>query len=282
MSFNSNIKKELCDLSVPKKQKDILLAGIIYGLKQNNLICTESEDFFQFAKKLLYKSSIYSVEQIKRKTRIYMIMSDEPLTSEADTDEILCGSDSNLGVFLRGVYLSCGVISDPNARYHLELSLPDKEKCGRLCSVINEHGIPMKLSSRNGQPFLYCKESESISDFMTYIGAMIGAMDIMNAKIVKDVRNNINRAVNCEAANIEKTVNAAQKQLDDIQLIIKKKGLDYLNDELRAAAEIRLNNPDISLNEIRKLITPAISRSGVYHRFEKISKIADGLRNGND
>lgn len=246
------------------------------------MICTESPELFELAKKLLVKSEFVSVERIKRKVRIYTISSENSLECSADECEIFGGSDELLGVFMRGVYLSCGVVSDPNVRYHLELALPCDEKCRRLLSAINEHGIPIKLSSRNGQAFLYCKESESISDFLTYIGAMQGAMEIMNAKIVKDVRNNINRAVNCEAANIGKTVNAAQKQLDDIQLIISEKGLDYLTDELREVAEIRLENPDISLNEIRGMTTPAISRSGVYHRFEKISKLADELRKKSD
>lgn len=188
------------------------------------------------------------------------------------------GKDENTGLFLRGAFIACGVVTDPNKEYHLEFSVGDKEKCGRVCRIINESGMKVKMSSRKGRYMLYTKESESISDILTFIGAMISSMEIMNAKIYKDVRNNVNRAVNCEAANIEKTVAASRKQIEDIELIERTKGLSVLSDELRVIAELRRDNAELSLSEIGKLAEPEISRSGVYHRLRKIGEIAERLR----
>ena len=144
--------------------------------------------------------------------------------------------------------------------------------------MIEEHGMGAKLSSRRGSSFLYIKESEKISDMLTYMGAMMQAMEIMNVKIYKEVRNNVNRSVNCEAANLDKTIAAAQKQADDINYIFEKRGEGYLPDELLQVAKIRLTALELSLSDIGKMLEPPISRSGVNHRLRKISLIADTLR----
>ena len=137
----------------------------------------------------------------------------------------------------------------------------------------------IKSSTRKGKSLLYTKDSESISDILTFMGAMISSMEIMNAKIYKDLRNNVNRKVNCESANIEKTVSASRKQLEDIEYIEQKVGLGILSEELRPLAEIRKENIDLSLSEIGKML--GISRSGVYHRIKRIGETADRLRNEN-
>lgn len=189
------------------------------------------------------------------------------------------GRDENTGLFLRGAFISCGIVSDPNKEYHLEFSVGDEEKSNYLCRLINESGMKIKISSRKGKYILYTKDSEGISDILTFIGAMISSMEIMNAKIYKGVRNNVNRAVNCEAANIDKIVTASRKQIEDIEFIEKTKGLGCLSEELKIIAELRRDNPEMSLSEIGKLAVPEISRSGVYHRLKKIGEIAERLRN---
>ena len=166
----------------------------------------------------------------------------------------------------------------PKKGYQLELFLHDESKCRTLLSMIEEHGMGAKLSSRRGSSFLYIKESEKISDMLTYMGAMMQAMEIMNVKIYKEVRNNVNRSVNCEAANLDKTIAAAQKQADDINYIFEKRGEGYLPDELLQVAKIRLTALELSLSDIGKMLEPPISRSGVNHRLRKISLIADTLR----
>ena len=191
------------------------------------------------------------------------------------------GSDSSTGLFLRGVFIACGVVADPNKEYHLELAA-SLEKCRSLFTLINESGMQIKESVRKNQPFLYTKDSEGIADFLTFIGAMLSAMEIMNVKIYKGVRNNVNRAVNCEAANIDKTVAASRKQCEDIELILSRKGWEFLGEELRQVAQLRLEHEDLSLRELGELTEPKISRSGVNHRLRRISEIADKLRNSKD
>ncbi|MCL2077983.1 MAG: DNA-binding protein WhiA [Oscillospiraceae bacterium] len=187
--------------------------------------------------------------------------------------------DNETGLFLRGVFLSCGTVSDPVKDYHLELNLPDENKREELFTLITENGIAIRKSA--GKNRLYIKESELISDFLTYIGAGVNSMEIMNAKILKELRNNINRTVNCEAANIGKTARAAGKQIADIELIYKKKGKNFLPPELRQVADLRLNHFEKSLKEIGEECEPKLSRSGVFHRLEKIGNIAEKLKNEN-
>jgi len=190
------------------------------------------------------------------------------------------GDDETAGLFLRGVFLSCGSITDPARSYHLELAPPSVEKRDELAAFITSRNIKMKKGSRGGKPFLYTKDSESIVDFLAYIGAMRHSLDVINTKIYKELRNNVNRKVNCETANIEKTARAAGKQLDDIEYIFKVKGKDYLPPALRETAVIRRDNAETPLKEIGGMLNPKISKSGVNHRLRKISEIADRLRNG--
>ena len=147
-----------------------------------------------------------------------------------------------------------------------------------MLSLIEEHGMSAKLSTRRGSSFLYIRESEKISDILTFMGAMMQSMEIMNVKIMKEVKNKINRAVNCESANLDKTIAAANKQVDDIEYIFGTKGRSYLSDELLQVADIRINGTELSLSEIGAMLEPPISRSGVNHRLRKISEIAEKLR----
>ena len=163
------------------------------------------------------------------------------------------------------------IAANPDREYHLEFTVGVKEKAENIRRIINESGMNIKESCRKGKHILYTKDSEGISDILTFIGAMISSMEIMNAKIYKGVRNNVNRAVNCESANIEKTVAASRKQLEDIEYIAQRNGLGILSDELRQIADIRMENIELSLTEIGKLSIPEISRSGVYRRLKKIS-----------
>lgn len=288
MSFATDVKNELIEVSDRSKQ-DILLYGVLYGMRGAELpvLYSENQAVIEYVKKLLSGVKYEVTSSFKRNVVQYALtvtdceaLSDRfDFRSPAVNKKYVDGNDVDTGLFLRGVFLACGSISDPNREYHLELTLSTEEKCNAVFSLINEQGMSIKKSSRGGQAFLYAKESERISDFLTYIGAMIHSMEIMNVKIYKDVRNNVNRAVNCEAANIGKTVAAAQKQAEDIELIAERSGLNSLSEDLRQVAEIRLENRDMSLREIGEMLNPPISRSGVNHRLERISKIAESLRN---
>jgi hypothetical protein len=196
-------------------------------------------------------------------------------------DRILGGNEDIGGIFLRGVFISCGSVSDPNKDYHLELVPPNEEKCSELLEFMSSRGLNMRQSERKAQAFLYCKECEQITDFLTYIGAVKHSMELMNVIILKGIRNNVNRAVNCESANLDKTTRAAAKQIHDIEYILDvearlKKVI--LSEQLRAVAVIRRDNIGMSLNEIGQALSPQISKSGVNHRLNRISEIAEELR----
>ncbi len=146
--------------------------------------------------------------------------------------------------------------------------------------LLRDIGVTAKTAVRRGQYIVYIKGSESIEDTLTFIGAQQCTLELMNVKIYKDVRNKANRIANCDAANIDKVVKAAMKQIDDIKLISQTNGLESLSDELREIAELRLENTDMSLQEIGENLSVPLSRSGVNHRFKKIAAIADVIRLG--
>lgn len=284
MSFTTDVKNELCSCDLSRRQEKILLYGFMYCLKDSMEFFTESAAVKDFIKQIcqVYKERKTVVTPQKRRGRDgFLIDLSEigPDTGEARIDpKYVDGKDENTGLFLRGAFIACGVVTDPNKEYHLEFSVGSEEKCREVGRVISESGMKCKISSRKGKYIAYTKDSESISDILTFIGAMISSMEIMNAKIYKDVRNNVNRAVNCEAANIDKIVAASRKQIEDIELIESTKGLGVLSDELRIIAQLRRDNPEASLSEIGRLAVPEISRSGVYHRLRRIGEIADKLR----
>ena len=200
-------------------------------------------------------------------------------------DRVFGGSAEIGGIFLRGVFISCGSISDPAKDYHLELVPPDENKCGELLEFLSARGLKMKQSERRiserQSTFLYCKECEQIADFLTYIGAVRHSMELMNVIILKEIRNNVNRAVNCESANIGKITRAAENRIRDIEYVLSvesKSKKAVLTRQLREVALIQRNNAEIPLSEIGEMLDPPISKSGVNHRLKKISVIAEELR----
>lgn len=187
---------------------------------------------------------------------------------------------NSLGVFTAGVFLACGSVNDPSKEYHLEFTVPEARLASKLSELLSDIGVTSGTVIRRGQFIVYIKDSESIEDTLTFIGAQQCTIELMNVKIYKDVRNKANRIANCDAANIDKVINAAMKQIDDIKLIDSMCGLDTLSDDLKEIALLRLENNEMSLQEIGESLSEPISRSGVNHRFKRISKIADELRAG--
>ncbi len=196
---------------------------------------------------------------------------------EIDSEIIATNS---LGVFTAGVFLACGSVNDPSKEYHLEFSCPEEGLAVQLATLLGDIGVTAKTVMRRGQYIVYIKGSESIEDTLTFIGAPQCTLELMNMKIYKDIRNKANRIANCDAANIDKVVKAAMKQIEDIKLIDHAVGLDTLSDELREVAQLRLDNIDMSLQEIGESLSEPISRSGVNHRFKKLAKMADEIRCG--
>ncbi len=285
MSLTIDVKNEVCDCAIPQQLADTFRYGLLYCLSdEKNYLLTDSRRVEMSFRELF--GGLVSSEPVSRKNGQYykIAVSGDTLSEKYNYNKseinrsFVSGNDIDTGVFLRGVFLSCGTVSIQKAGYHLELSVRDNEKCEQLYNLILEQGMKINRSSRRGVPFLYSKDSENISDFLTFIGAMKNSMEIMNIKIYKEFRSNINRVVNCEAANIGKTVTAATKQIEDIKYIIAHDGYDKLPSELKELASLRMENPDISLSELGKLLEPQISRSGVNHRLERLKRIAEEMR----
>lgn len=179
---------------------------------------------------------------------------------------------------LRGAFLSIGSMSNPEKGYHLEFVCNDIQQAAQLVDTLLVYEIHAKVVARKKYRVVYLKESEEIVELLNVIGAHISLMNLENLRILKDMRNSINRKVNCEAANITKTVNAAAKQIDDIQYIREHYGFDNLADNLRQMAELRLEYPDATLKELGECLTPKVGKSGVNHRLRKLSELAEELK----
>ena len=185
-----------------------------------------------------------------------------------------------LSYFLKGVFLVCGMVSDPQVEFRLEFTLFQEE--GRISSfgtMLQEYGIEMKRANRHGQTVLYSKKSASLEDFFALANMNQVTFLLMNAKIEHEIRNNANRVFNCEMSNIEKAVSASSRHLSAIMELSSAGLLSSLTDELEQTARLRLENPDLSISQLASLMTPAITKSGLTHRLNKIIKIAKELLN---
>ncbi len=196
-----------------------------------------------------------------------------PLVSEPLISRMCCKR-----AFLRGIFLACGSISDPNRGYHLELAVGERERAVRIQEMIGVFELEAKIIERKGSYVVYMKEGAAIADFLNVIGAHMALMDFENVRILKEMRNSINRQVNCETANIKKTVSAAARQMEDIQYIYDRTGFGCLSDNLSQIARVRLENPEVTLKELGEMLEPPIGKSGVNHRLRKLSEIAEDLR----
>lgn len=182
--------------------------------------------------------------------------------------------DRCVAEYLRGVFLVCGNVSDPQVDYHLELNIPSYTLSKDLELLLEEIDLPAKRFRRKGDNVLYYKDSAQIEDFLTLIGASNSSMEVMNVKIIKDLRNNLNRQNNCETANMAKTAGAVVKQLQAIRVLEEKQALLLLPEELQKIAILRKENPEASLSVLAKMCTPPLSRSGLNHRLNKIIEIS--------
>ncbi|MDE6016099.1 MAG: DNA-binding protein WhiA [Acetatifactor sp.] len=197
---------------------------------------------------------------------------------EEPVDPLLIKNSCCQRAFLRGAFLCIGSISDPAKGYHLEFVCTDVGKARQLQKVLQAFSIEGKIVPRKKYYVVYLKEGESIVDLLNVCEAHVALMEFENLRILKDVRNSINRRVNCEAANITRTVNAATRQIEDIEYIRDYGGLRMLPDNLREMAEVRLEYPDASLKELGEYLDPPVGKSGVNHRLRKLSEFAEKLR----
>ena len=180
--------------------------------------------------------------------------------------------------FIRGAFLASGSISDPEKGYHLEIVCSEEKKADQLQELIRSFDIDAKIVTRKKSYVVYVKEGAQIVDMLAVMEANVALMDLENIRILKEMRNTVNRKVNCEAANINKTVSAAVKQIDDIRYIEETKGLDKLPEGLKDMALTRLTYPEASLKELGALLQNPVGKSGVNHRLRKLSEMAEEIR----
>lgn len=180
--------------------------------------------------------------------------------------------------FIRGAFLASGSMSDPHKSYHFEFVCTTREQAEQLRELILDFEMDAKIVQRKKYFVVYLKEGDQIVNMLNVMEAHIALMNLENVRIIKEMRNSVNRQVNCETANINKTVNAAVRQIEDIEFIRDKIGLNELPEHLRKMAEVRLEYPEAPLKELGAYLTPPVGKSGVNHRLRKLCEIADNMR----
>lgn len=287
MSFSQNVKEELAKhMGAARHCQLAELAAMLhfcgqYGRDKDGCYTigfqTENEAVSRKGFTLLKKTYNINTDAEIGEGQMQEILAgigdlDDPL------DPLLIKTACCQRAFLRGVFLSSGSISDPTKGYHLEFVCNTPKKAEQLMEILQVFGIEGKLVLRKKYYVVYLKEGESIVDLLNICEAHVALMEFENLRILKDVRNSVNRRVNCETANISKTVNAATRQIGDIEYIRDHGGLGQLPDGLRQMAEVRLENPDAPLKELGEYLEPPVGKSGVNHRLRKLSEYAEKLR----
>ena len=310
MSFSNEIKNELAHMEHDKKCCEIAeLAGLVrmdgtiligsrkgIGLELVTENAAVARKAFKGLKKLFQVETEITVQRRTRlkKNNVYLVrvpgqpkvmelldtlgLTKDGLMYNPEISDALVKKECCKRSYLRGVFLGAGSLSDPMNSYHLEIVANSEEYADSLVKLIETFGLHPKISSRKNVLLVYLKESEQIADFLNIIGAHQALLELENIRIQKEVRNQVNRLVNCESANMNKTIDAAVRQKENIEFIQKYYGLEKLNEGLRAVAEARQEYPEVSLKELGTLMDPPIGKSGINHRMRKLEELADELR----
>ena len=296
MSFSFEAKNELCRLPVQKlccaraEAYGVLLFCNTFTAAEVRII-TENPEFaarlprlFQRAFSLKFDSLpdgtrdklIFRITQRHKLARIVDLLGYDP-SLVLHVNFGLLEDDCCRTAFVRGAFLAGGSVTDPAKRYHLELATSHLQVSRELEVLLRECGYPPKSVARNGSFITYFKQSDQIEDFLTLIGAPVAAMSVMSAKLEKDLRNSVNRRLNCDSANLDKAVEAAQEQLESIRKLQRAGLLDQLPDKLQLTAALRLENPELTLSELAEEFAPPVTKSCLNHRLRKITQLAKGL-----
>ncbi len=292
MSFSSEIKEELSKLNT-LNNKDTVKAEFIGYLLSSNIIIngnkikysTENEYNINRFNKLLKNLNINYKIEIQGKIYIIefknnidfseIIISDNIL--EIQDLEIKNKSENYLKAIVRGAYLGSGSLNNPNTKYHLEIILSTLKNAKYIANILNNSGMKVKFLTRKKGYSIYIKDGEEISKLLAFIGTNNSVLKYEEIRVVKETRNNINRLVNCETANLNKTVNAAVKQIDAINKIKRKKKFENLPENLKEIANVRIKNPDASLVEIGNMLKKPVGKSGVNYRLKRLVEISEDL-----
>ncbi|MDO4555315.1 MAG: DNA-binding protein WhiA [Lachnospiraceae bacterium] len=313
MSFSSEVKEELCRKVLSARHCQIgeitailFLCGKV-SIDENDqyslIVQTENvavaRKYYQLVKaafgavpsimirrnEYLKKSRIYKVTVSEHKDAIRILKAAKMMDEDGILADALDIRNHTVlqrtcckRAFIRGAFLAAGSLSDPEKNYHFEIVSNREEKARQIQTVMNEFNLDAKMTTRKKYYVIYLKESSSIVDVLNVMEAPLALMHLENVRILKDMRNTVNRRVNCEAANINKTVTAAARQIDDIRFIEAEGGFGDLSPGLLETARLRLEYPDVPLKELGTMLNPPVGKSGVNHRLRKLSEIAQKLR----
>lgn len=295
MSFSSNIKEEISKLNNFKEKNIIAYELIGYFITNNITILknkirysTENEYNINRLNKLLKTLDIdYNIQM---QGKLYVITFKKEYLEEYQ--DIIQIDNLNIKInplteiideqetkaIVRGSFLGSGSISNPNNKYHFEIIFNCQENAIKVKNMLETYEIKSKELERTNGYSLYIKEGEEISKILAFIGASTAVLKFEEIRVIKDTRNNINRLVNCETANLNKTVSAAVKQIESIKILKKNNKFMNLNESLKEIAELRIENPDASLIELGKLLKSPLGKSGVNYRLNKIIEIANEMK----
>lgn len=310
MSFAAEVKKELTGLAVQKNLAQAELAALIrmngsLSLNNHQFVLNVQTENAAIARRIftllkehygvrsellvrrkmkLKKNNVYIV-RLKQETQKILLdldIMDGAMFQSHISNEIK-QSEKKTRAYLRGAFLASGSVNNPEtSRYHLEISSIYEEHNQDICDLLNQFDLNARTLERRNGYITYLKGAEKIADFLTLIGATNSMLKFEDVRIVRDMRNSVNRLVNCETANMNKTIDAASKQIENIHFIEATVGLQSLPEKLQEIAELRIQNPEISLKELGEMIpSGAISKSGINHRIRKINDFADNLRKKN-
>ena len=293
MSFSSDAKRELCRDRLDSREA---AAAECYGVllychsftPREIRVITASPDFAQRLPRLFRRAFSLSFDRLPPEgaagKQSFLITDDTKLRQVFSAFDLEIGGTVshhvNFGVleeescraaFIRGAFLAGGSVTDPGKRYHLELATAHHSVSREVCTLLLDMGFSPRQTERAGNALLYFKQADAIADFFTAIGAPATAMSVMTAKVEKEMRNTVTRQINCDSANADKTVAAAQEQLTAIRRLVKEYGsLDVLPEPLKDAALLRVTNPEASLADLAQLSCPPVSKSCLSHRMKKI------------
>ena len=295
-SFSFKAKSELCRTAVQRlccaraECYGVLLYCNTFTMREVRII-TENPEFAARLPRLFQRAFSLKFDSLPDGTRdklIFRITRREKLKRIID----LLGYDPSLVLhvnfglleddccrtaFVRGAFLAGGSVTDPEKRYHLELATSHTQASREVSALLTEMGFLPHSVRRSGSSVIYFKQSEHIEDLLTTIGAPVAAMDIMTAKVDKEIRNGANRAMNCDMANVNKTVDAALEQIAGIRRLESSGRLAQMPEKLRQAARLRLDNPEMSLQQLAERCDPPVSKSCMNHRMRKLMEEANDV-----
>ena len=295
MSFSTQVKAELCRAPLTKKccaQAEAygMLLYCSLSTAAEVRITTESPEFADRLPQLFQKAfqvrfdrlpaegagkRIFSITDRDKLSALWAVYGHDPTEALAHhINFAVLEEDHCRTSFLRGAFLAGGSVTDPAKRYHLELATSHLSVSRELHALLLEMGFSPKESSRKSNAITYFKQSNAIEDFLTAMGAPLAAMELMNAKAEKDLRGSINRRVNCDAANLDKAVDAAQGQIEAIYKLEERGMLADLPDKLKEAVDLRMAHPELTLSQLAELCDPPVSKSAFNHRLRKLMELS--------